>query len=46
MALGFQQTGTNMSKNTQTTTDEMRFVCDNWDNQEVKLEGNGKGKAV
>ena len=26
--------------------DEERFVCDNWDNPEVKLEGKGKGKAV
>ena len=25
--------------------DEERFVCDNWDNPEVKLEGKGKGKA-
>ena len=26
--------------------DEERFVCDNWDNPEVKLESGGKGKAV
>ena len=25
--------------------DEERFVCDNWDDPEVKLEGKGKGKA-
>ena len=34
-----------MSKNTQTTTDEMRFVCDNWDEPEVKINGKGKGRS-
>ena len=25
--------------------DEERFVCDNWDDPEVKLESGGKGKS-
>ena len=28
-----------------TETTNKRFVCDNWDNPEVKLESGGKGKA-
>ena len=44
MALIPQPTRTTMNKNNK--ADEERFVCDNWDNPEVKLEGKGKGKAV
>lgn len=35
-----------MNKNTQTKSNEMRFVCDNWDEPEVRVYGHGKGHAA
>lgn len=35
-----------MNKNTKTKSDEMRFVCDNWDEPEVKVYSHGRGHAA
>ena len=33
-----------MNKSSKSTTDNPRFVCENWDRPEVVIEGHGKGR--
>ena len=34
-----------MNKSSKSTTNNPRFVCDNWDRPEVVIEGHGKGRS-